>query len=166
MRRPQDARRGSLGAPCKEDGLSDPDRDRERIGLSTVKRIPPGTAKRIRVTDSGVVGDGQADPARTAKRIRQGGTAWHRCPVAGDQASSAGGPSMSARRIRMHRLQELVRLHRMAVGDREAVRMPGMGPNTERHAPSSNVGRTSCSSAARKWRKRPATAQDSTAGTR
>lgn len=33
----------------------------------------------------------------------------------------------------MHRLQELVRLHRMGVGDREAARLLGMGPNTERH---------------------------------
>lgn len=32
----------------------------------------------------------------------------------------------------MHRLQELVRLHRMGVGDREVARMLGMGPNTER----------------------------------
>lgn len=32
----------------------------------------------------------------------------------------------------MHRLQELVRLHRMGVGDREAARLLGMGPNTER----------------------------------
>jgi len=39
---------------------------------------------------------------------------------------------MSARRILMHRLQELVRLHRMGVGDREAARLLRMGPNTER----------------------------------
>lgn len=32
----------------------------------------------------------------------------------------------------MHRLQELVRLHRMGVGDRETARLLGMGPNTER----------------------------------
>lgn len=32
----------------------------------------------------------------------------------------------------MHRLQELVRLHRMGVGDREVARLLGMGPNTER----------------------------------
>jgi len=32
----------------------------------------------------------------------------------------------------MHRLQELVRLHRMGVGDREAARLLRMGPNTER----------------------------------
>lgn len=32
----------------------------------------------------------------------------------------------------MHRLQELVRLHRLGVGDREAARKLGMGPNTER----------------------------------
>lgn len=32
----------------------------------------------------------------------------------------------------MHRLQELVRLHRMGVRDREVARLLGMGPNTER----------------------------------
>lgn len=32
----------------------------------------------------------------------------------------------------MHRLQELVRLHRMGQGAREAARLLGMGPNTER----------------------------------
>lgn len=32
----------------------------------------------------------------------------------------------------MHRLQELVRMHRMEVVDREVARLLGMGPNTER----------------------------------
>lgn len=32
----------------------------------------------------------------------------------------------------MHRLQELVRLHRMGTGAREMARMLGMSPNTER----------------------------------
>ena len=32
----------------------------------------------------------------------------------------------------MHRLQELVRLHRLGTGSREAARLLGMGPNTER----------------------------------
>jgi hypothetical protein len=35
-------------------------------------------------------------------------------------------------RVDMHRLQELVRLHRMGTGCREASRMLGMSPNTER----------------------------------
>jgi len=35
-------------------------------------------------------------------------------------------------RVNMHRLQELVRLHRMGVGNRGAARMLGMSPNTER----------------------------------
>ena len=35
-------------------------------------------------------------------------------------------------RIDMHRLQELVRLHRMGTGAREAARLLKMGPNTER----------------------------------
>ena len=39
---------------------------------------------------------------------------------------------MSNRRIEMHRLQELVRLHRMGTGCREVARLLGMGPNTER----------------------------------
>jgi hypothetical protein len=32
----------------------------------------------------------------------------------------------------MHRLQELVRLHRLDTGEREAARLLGLGPNTER----------------------------------
>ena len=39
---------------------------------------------------------------------------------------------MSKRRIEMHRLQELVRLHRMKTGARETARLLGMRPNTER----------------------------------
>jgi hypothetical protein len=35
-------------------------------------------------------------------------------------------------RVEMHRLDELVRLHRMKVGPREAARMLKMGPNVER----------------------------------
>ncbi|WP_437313105.1 IS21 family transposase [Sorangium sp. So ce385] len=39
---------------------------------------------------------------------------------------------MSARRTEMHRLQELVRLHRRGEDCREVARLLGMGPNTER----------------------------------
>lgn len=39
---------------------------------------------------------------------------------------------MVARRVEMHRLQELVRLHRMSSGAREVARILGMSPNTER----------------------------------
>lgn len=39
---------------------------------------------------------------------------------------------MSAQRIVMHRLQELVRLHRLGTGAREVARLLGMSPNTER----------------------------------
>lgn len=39
---------------------------------------------------------------------------------------------MSNERIGMHRLQELVRLHRLGTGAREAARLLGMSPNTER----------------------------------
>lgn len=39
---------------------------------------------------------------------------------------------MIKRRVEMHRLQELVRLHRMGVGAREVARVLGMSPNTER----------------------------------
>lgn len=39
---------------------------------------------------------------------------------------------MSNRRLEMHRLQELVRLHRMHVPVREVARLLGMSPNTER----------------------------------
>ena len=39
---------------------------------------------------------------------------------------------MANRRAQMHRLQELVRLHRLGTGARETARLLGMGPNTER----------------------------------
>ncbi len=39
---------------------------------------------------------------------------------------------MSAKRTDMHRLQELVRLHRMGTGAREVARLLRMSPNTER----------------------------------
>lgn len=39
---------------------------------------------------------------------------------------------MSRTAIEMHRLQELIRLHRMGSGKREVARLLGMSPNTER----------------------------------
>ena len=39
---------------------------------------------------------------------------------------------MSAERIDMHRLQELVRLHRLGHDTRTVARLLGMSPNTER----------------------------------
>src|ERR1700694_5427100 len=39
---------------------------------------------------------------------------------------------MAKRRTQMHRLQDLVRLHRQKTGVRETARLLGMGPNTER----------------------------------
>lgn len=39
---------------------------------------------------------------------------------------------MTAKRTDMHRLQELVRLHRLETGAREAARLLGLSPNTER----------------------------------
>lgn len=39
---------------------------------------------------------------------------------------------MTARRVEMHRLQELVRLHRLGTGSREVARLLSMSPNTER----------------------------------
>jgi hypothetical protein len=39
---------------------------------------------------------------------------------------------MARQRTEMHRLQELVRLHRLGTGAREAARLLRMGPNTER----------------------------------
>src|SRR4051812_42727847 len=39
---------------------------------------------------------------------------------------------MTAKRTDMHRLQELVRLHRLETGAREVARLLGLSPNTER----------------------------------
>ena len=41
-------------------------------------------------------------------------------------------PEMSGKRVEIHVLQDLVRLHRMGVGKRAVARMLGMSPNTER----------------------------------
>jgi hypothetical protein len=47
---------------------------------------------------------------------------------------------MAYRRAQMHRLQELVRLHRFKTGARETARPLGMGPNTERQYREALVG--------------------------
>ena len=39
---------------------------------------------------------------------------------------------MSNKRMEMHRIQELVRLHRMGTGSREVAKLLSMSPNTER----------------------------------
>ena len=39
---------------------------------------------------------------------------------------------MSNKRVEMHRLQELVRLHRMGTGSREVAKLLSLSPNTER----------------------------------
>ena len=50
------------------------------------------------------------------------------------QLTEAGfyAPAMANRRTDMHRLQELVRLHRMGTGAREVARLLGISPTTER----------------------------------
>jgi transposase len=122
----------------------------KRIAPRTAKRIALGTAKRIRLPAADVddgsakwIGAGSAKRIRlgAAKRIRSG-SAKRICGLDGSsvearlawpaKVAGAAEAEMSARRIRMHRLQELVRLHRMGVGDRERARLLGMGPNTER----------------------------------
>jgi transposase len=83
------------------------------IAAGSAKRIGYGSAKRIHV--------------RSAKRIRAwGADYWTDVPGSGD----VGG--MTAKRTDMHKLQELVRLHRGGTGPREVARLLGMGPNTER----------------------------------
>lgn len=47
---------------------------------------------------------------------------------------------MSAKRTDMHRLQELVRLHRMGEGPREVCRLLEMSPKTEGKYPASFDG--------------------------
>ena len=39
---------------------------------------------------------------------------------------------MANKRVDMHRLQEMVRLHRMGTGPREVAKLLEMSPNTER----------------------------------
>src|SRR5690606_18563165 len=49
-----------------------------------------------------------------------------------DDEGSVNADQMAARSTDMHRLCELVRLHRQGVGTREVARLLGMSPNTER----------------------------------
>lgn len=49
-----------------------------------------------------------------------------------DVSVAAEAAAMTAKRTDMHRLQELVRLHRLETGAREAARLLGLSPNTER----------------------------------
>jgi transposase len=49
-----------------------------------------------------------------------------------DVSVAADAAAMTAKRTDMHRLQELVRLHRLETGAREAARLLGLSPNTER----------------------------------
>jgi transposase len=100
----------------------------KRIGLGTAKRIGVGTAKRIaaaavRVALAGVVALG----------LLLGGSAPAQAFVEKLGAAAAPGDgSRMRRRTDMDRLAELVRLHRLGTGSREAARLLGMGPNTER----------------------------------
>ncbi len=52
-------------------------------------------------------------------------------PRAGVTSRSSRGRA-HAQKGRDHRLQELVRLHRLSSGKRDVARPPGMSPNTER----------------------------------
>jgi transposase len=49
-----------------------------------------------------------------------------------DVSVAADAAAMTAKRTDMHRLQELVRLHRLETGAREVARLLGLSPNTER----------------------------------
>ncbi len=49
-----------------------------------------------------------------------------------DVSVAADAAAMTAKRTDMHRLQELVRLHRLDTGAREVARLLGLSPNTER----------------------------------
>lgn len=81
--------------------------------MGSAKRIALGSAKRIRL--------------RSAKQIDvEAGEYWTAVPHGGDVAV------MTAKRTDMHRLQELVRLHRAGTRPRDVARLLGMGPNTER----------------------------------
>ena len=76
------------------------------FGVGIAKRIGLRPAKRIGL--------------RSAKRI------------VGCDRGRGQPEAMAAKRTDMHRLEELVRLHRKGVGSRAVARMLGMGPNTER----------------------------------
>jgi len=79
--------------------------------------IPAGSAKVIPAGSAKVI------PAGSAKVIL---THW-----TNDKRSADAG-QMAARPTEMHRLEELVRLHRQGLKTREVARLLGMSPNTER----------------------------------
>jgi len=77
----------------------------KRTGLSSAKQTAPGSAKQT---------------------TAEAGEHWTNVEH-GD-----GLAAMTTHRTDMHRLQDLVRLHRHKVGNREAARLLKMGPSTER----------------------------------
>jgi hypothetical protein len=84
-----------------------------------------GSAYVIAAGSAKVIGVGSAKVIRSgsAKLIADRWT---------DDEGSANADQMAARSTDMHRLCELVRLHRQGVGTREVARLLGMSPNTER----------------------------------
>jgi transposase len=79
------------------------------IAFGSPKLIASGSAKEIAAGSAKLIADH-----------------WTDVSVAADAAA------MTAKRTDMHRLQELVRLHRLDTGAREVARLLGLSPNTER----------------------------------
>lgn len=102
----------------------------KRIGSGSAKRIAPGSAKRIAfcplltalVVGCALLECGGLMPVGNSTLVGQS---------RGLLPSREETP-LSAWRVEMDRLVELVRLHRMRTGSREVARLLGMGPNTER----------------------------------
>ena len=57
-----------------------------------------------------------------------------------DVSVAADAAAMTAKRTDMHRLRELVRLHRLDTGAREMARLLGLSPNTELLSRSAGAG--------------------------
>ncbi|WP_437928771.1 hypothetical protein WMF37_05685 [Sorangium sp. So ce291] len=102
----------------------------KRIGLGPAKWIGVGSAKWIAAGSAKWIA---AETAEAPDLGRQTAVRHvHPSPMRPGMAPGFEEAGMSARRTEMHRLQELVRLHRRGEDCREVARLLGMGPNTER----------------------------------
>jgi hypothetical protein len=111
------------------------------IAEGSAKLIGPGSAKVIGVRPAKVIASGGGECAGSAKVIgsgsakpKHGGGHCTNEQLRGHPRGDGAGEEvwMSARRMGMHRLQELVRLHRMGKGARAVAALLKMSPNTER----------------------------------
>ena len=104
-------------------------RSAKLIGMGSAKLIAAEALHRavagpFRAAKATISGSAKLIASGSAKLIASG----RHSPGSDNQEE----PDVSAKRIEIHILQDLVRLHRMGTGSREVARLLGVSPNTER----------------------------------